>query len=45
MLQNNTSKNIPHSFSKIRNGNINVARTGADKDYSKSEECLPIGTL
>jgi hypothetical protein len=35
MLHNNTSQNIPHAFSKIRTGNINVAGAGADKDFIK----------
>jgi hypothetical protein len=35
MLHNNTSQNIPHAFSKIRTGNINVAGIGADKDFIK----------
>jgi len=29
---------FPHAFSKIRNDSINVAGTGADKDYSRFEE-------
>jgi len=45
MLHNKTSQNIAHAFSKIRNGNINVARTDVDKDYSKFRECLPVWTL
>ena len=39
MLQYNTSQNRLHAFSKIRNGNINVAGTGADKDYIKFGDC------
>ena len=30
---------------KIRNSNIIVAATDADKDYSKSRECLQVDTL
>jgi hypothetical protein len=45
MLHNKTSQNTAHAFSKIRNGNINVAGTGAGKDYSKFGEDLPVGTL
>ncbi len=45
MLNNNTSQNIPHAFSKIWNGNINNAGIGADKDYIKFGECLPVWTL
>jgi len=45
MLQYNTSQNISHAFSKIRNRNINVAGTAADKDYSKLGEYLPVRTL
>jgi len=35
MFHNTTSQNIPHAFSKIRNGNINVSGTDAVEDYSK----------
>jgi len=35
MLCNNTSQNIPHPFSKIRNGNINDIGVGAANDYIK----------
>jgi len=42
MLHNNTSQNIPNAFSKIRNGNINVAGIGVDKDYIKFGECFQI---
>ena len=41
----NPRKKIPDDFSKIRNGNFNVAGTGANKDYSKSGDWLPVGTL
>jgi len=33
MNHNNISQNNPRAFSKIRNGNINVAGIGADKDF------------
>jgi len=42
MLNNNTSQNIPHASSKIANANINVAGIGADKDFIKFGECLPV---
>jgi hypothetical protein len=45
MLHNNTSQNTPHAFSKIRNGNINVAGIGDDKDYIKFGECFQVWTL
>jgi hypothetical protein len=45
MPHNYTSQNILYAFSKIRNGNINVAGAGADKDYSKFEKYLPVWTL
>jgi hypothetical protein len=45
MLHNITSQNVSYAFSKIRNGNIIVAGTGADKDYIKFGECFQIWTM
>jgi hypothetical protein len=33
---------FPHAFSKIRNDSINVARIGADKDYSRFKEFMKV---
>ena len=45
MLYNNTNQKTPHAFLKIWNDNIKFAGTGADKDYSKFGEYLPVRTL
>lgn len=45
MLHNNTIKKNPHASTKIKNRNINVAGTSADKDYIKFGESFQVWTL